>query len=102
MFLCLSDVSVEEIPETDEEKIARLEQILLQDLRLLKHRQVIHPVLQEGTPRNIQITLNNIILIFKRAFTVETGTCTFFMPLSSPNLREKCFTLHSSYLTARY
>ncbi|KAK9531787.1 hypothetical protein VZT92_011192 [Zoarces viviparus] len=33
--------------ETDEEKIARLEATLLQDLRVLKHRQVIHPVLQE-------------------------------------------------------
>ncbi|XP_071334903.1 MAX gene-associated protein isoform X4 [Trachinotus anak] len=39
--------TVEVIPETDEEKIAHLEAILLQDLRVLKHRQVIHPVLQE-------------------------------------------------------
>lgn len=39
---------VEVIPETDEEKIARLEAILLQDLRVFKHSQVIHPVLQEG------------------------------------------------------
>lgn len=36
------------IPETDVEKIADLEAILLQDLQSLKHRQVIHPVLQEG------------------------------------------------------
>lgn len=41
-------ILVEVNPETDEEKIARLETILLQDLRVLKHRQVIHPVLQEG------------------------------------------------------
>lgn len=41
-------VSVEVIPETDEEKISRLEAILLQDLQVLKHRQVIHLVLQEG------------------------------------------------------
>ncbi|CAK6962645.1 MAX gene-associated protein [Scomber scombrus] len=33
--------------ETDEDKMARLEAILLQDLRVLKHRQVIHPVLKE-------------------------------------------------------
>ncbi|XP_071768542.2 MAX gene-associated protein, partial [Centroberyx gerrardi] len=39
--------TVEEIPETDEEKIARLQAVLLQDLGGLKHRQVIHPVLQE-------------------------------------------------------
>ncbi|XP_029281313.1 MAX gene-associated protein isoform X3 [Cottoperca gobio] len=38
---------MEVIPETDEEKIARAEAILLQDLGVLKHRQVIHPVLQE-------------------------------------------------------
>ncbi|XP_022050114.2 MAX gene-associated protein [Acanthochromis polyacanthus] len=41
------EVEVEVTPETDEEKIARLEAVLLNDLRLLKHRQVIHPVLQE-------------------------------------------------------
>eukprot|EP00064_Thunnus_orientalis_P012560 superscaffoldBa00001941_g12595 len=35
------------IPETDEEKIACLEAIVLQDLKVLKHRQVIHPVLKE-------------------------------------------------------
>ncbi|XP_040920857.1 MAX gene-associated protein isoform X2 [Toxotes jaculatrix] len=38
--------TAEVMPETDEEKIARSEAVLLQDLRLLKHRQVIHPVLQ--------------------------------------------------------
>ncbi|XP_058469445.1 MAX gene-associated protein isoform X2 [Solea solea] len=39
--------SVELVPETDEEKISHMEAVLLQDLRALKHRQVIHPVLQE-------------------------------------------------------
>ncbi|XP_008283703.1 MAX gene-associated protein, partial [Stegastes partitus] len=38
---------LEVTPETDQEKIARLEAVLLNDLRVLKHRQVIHPVLQE-------------------------------------------------------
>ncbi|KAM3603399.1 uncharacterized protein V6R79_021646 [Siganus canaliculatus] len=38
---------VEVFPETDEEKITRLETVLLQDFHTLKHRQVIHPVLQE-------------------------------------------------------
>ncbi|XP_077443255.1 MAX gene-associated protein [Stigmatopora argus] len=33
--------------ETDEEKITRLEAVLLRDLKLLKYRQVIHPVLRE-------------------------------------------------------
>ncbi|XP_053301535.1 MAX gene-associated protein [Pleuronectes platessa] len=34
-------------PATDEEKIVHKEAVLLQDLRVFKHRQVIHPVLQE-------------------------------------------------------
>ncbi|XP_060947666.1 MAX gene-associated protein isoform X2 [Limanda limanda] len=34
-------------PATDEEKIVQKEDVLLQDLRVFKHRQVIHPVLQE-------------------------------------------------------
>ncbi|XP_005917749.1 MAX gene-associated protein isoform X2 [Haplochromis burtoni] len=34
-------------PETDEEKMARFETALLNELRVHKHRQVIHPVLQE-------------------------------------------------------
>uniref|UniRef100_UPI0037E7BA60 MAX gene-associated protein-like n=1 Tax=Semicossyphus pulcher TaxID=241346 RepID=UPI0037E7BA60 len=38
---------VEPIPEADEEKITRLEAALLQDLRVFKHKQAIHPVLQE-------------------------------------------------------
>ncbi|XP_051909489.1 MAX gene-associated protein isoform X6 [Hippocampus zosterae] len=37
----------EATPETTEEKIGRLEAILLQDLKVAKHRQVIHPVLEE-------------------------------------------------------
>ena len=41
-------VSVEVNPETVEEKVARLELVLLNDLGALKHRQVIHPVLREG------------------------------------------------------
>lgn len=41
-------VSGDVIPETDEEKMARFEAVLRQDLSVLKHRQVIHPVLQEG------------------------------------------------------
>lgn len=42
-------VSVEvTVEETVEEKIARLESVLLSALKVLKHRQIIHPVLQEG------------------------------------------------------
>ncbi|XP_036397570.1 MAX dimerization protein MGA a isoform X2 [Megalops cyprinoides] len=37
----------DDVPETEEEKIARLEIALLQDLKRIRHRQVIHPVLQE-------------------------------------------------------
>ncbi|KAG5857173.1 hypothetical protein ANANG_G00016300 [Anguilla anguilla] len=38
---------VDRVAETEEEKIARLEIALLHDLKRLKHRQAIHPVLQE-------------------------------------------------------
>ncbi|XP_068197812.1 MAX gene-associated protein [Antennarius striatus] len=38
---------VEEIREMEEEKIARVEAVLLQDFQVLKHRQVIHPALQQ-------------------------------------------------------
>lgn len=31
-----------------QEKIAAFEKILLRNLKLMRHRQVIHPVLQEG------------------------------------------------------
>ncbi|XP_035990080.1 uncharacterized protein magl isoform X2 [Fundulus heteroclitus] len=41
------DVSMGENPETAKEKTARLESLLLDDLSVLKHKQVIHPVLQE-------------------------------------------------------
>lgn len=34
--------------ESVEETIAAFQRILLKDLKLIKHRQVIHPVLQEG------------------------------------------------------
>ncbi|XP_028296033.1 MAX gene-associated protein isoform X2 [Gouania willdenowi] len=37
----------EENVETEQDKITRLESILLEDLRTFKHKQVIHPVLQE-------------------------------------------------------
>ncbi|XP_044026184.1 MAX gene-associated protein isoform X2 [Siniperca chuatsi] len=47
MQLKQTSKQLEVIPETGEEKRACLEAILLQDLRVLKHRQVIHPVLQE-------------------------------------------------------
>lgn len=41
-------LTVDVNPETDEEKMARFETALLNELRVHKHRQVIHPVLQEG------------------------------------------------------
>lgn len=42
-------------PETDEDKISRLEAVLLKDLKVLKHRQVIHSVLQEGESTHINV-----------------------------------------------
>ncbi|KAG7466503.1 hypothetical protein MATL_G00165410 [Megalops atlanticus] len=43
----MPEPSKDDVPETEEEKIARLEIALLQDLKRIRHRQVIHPVLQE-------------------------------------------------------
>jgi hypothetical protein len=37
--------------ETTEERIAAFEKVLLDDLKVMKHRQVIHPVLQEGNTK---------------------------------------------------
>ncbi|XP_037837560.1 uncharacterized protein magl isoform X2 [Kryptolebias marmoratus] len=42
-----SEETVEVNPETVEEKVARLESLLLTDLAVLKHGQAVHPVLQE-------------------------------------------------------
>ena len=41
-------LAVVEVTETVEEKISRVQAVLLQDLATFKHRQVIHPVLQQG------------------------------------------------------
>ncbi|CAN9507688.1 unnamed protein product [Ophioblennius macclurei] len=42
-----SEETMEVKPEADDDKISRLQSVLLSDLRVFKHRQVIHPVLQE-------------------------------------------------------
>ena len=44
------------VTETLEERIATLEEVLLKDLKLMKHRQVIHPVLQEGKKLHLNFT----------------------------------------------
>ncbi|XP_031722107.1 MAX gene-associated protein isoform X2 [Anarrhichthys ocellatus] len=68
------------IPETDEEKIARLEATLLQDLQVLKHRQVIHPVLQEvGMKLSSLDPMKSIDLQYLRVH----------LPLPPPNLPEE-------------
>lgn len=66
LFLMLSNnkfcaVSAEAIAETDKEKIACLEALLLRDLQVLKHRQAIHPILQEG--EFIQSTYTSILVV---------------------------------------
>ncbi|XP_061602784.1 MAX gene-associated protein isoform X2 [Cololabis saira] len=42
-----SEQSMEVNPETEEEKVARLESVLLTDLQVLKHKQITHPVLEK-------------------------------------------------------
>lgn len=64
-ILLFSNLCVCAVLESVEEKIAGLQTILLQDLNTLKHRQVIHPVLQEGE------------------WTKHTHACTLCISLSS-------------------
>ncbi|XP_026174520.1 MAX gene-associated protein isoform X2 [Mastacembelus armatus] len=70
----------EVIPETAEEKIARLEVILLQDLRVLKHRQVIHPVLQE-----VGLKLNSL----DHTKSIDLQYLGVHLPLPPPKLPEQ-------------
>ncbi|KAL7389187.1 hypothetical protein ABVT39_028064 [Epinephelus coioides] len=71
---------VEVIPETDEEKIACLEAVLLQDLRALKHRQVIHPVLQE-----VGLKLSSLDL----TQSIDLQYLGVRLPLPPPNIPEQ-------------
>lgn len=62
----ISVCPVEVVPETDEEKLVRFETSLLHDLSELKHRQVIHPVLQEGQFKHSHIGIPYEIIYFPR------------------------------------
>lgn len=46
-------------PAEGVERISACEEILLRDLKLMKHKQVIHPVLQEGSyqPPHLSLTI---------------------------------------------
>ncbi|XP_047430369.1 MAX gene-associated protein [Mugil cephalus] len=68
---------VEVNPDSVEEKIARLEAVLLNDLRVLKHRQVIHPVLQAVGLKLISLDLSKSIDL------KYLGVC---LPLPPPKL----------------
>ncbi|KAK2856449.1 hypothetical protein Q5P01_005184 [Channa striata] len=68
------------IAENDEEKIACLEAILLQDLRILKHRQVIHPVLQ-----GVGLKLSSLDL----TKSIDLQYLGVHLPLPPPNLPER-------------
>ncbi|KAK2890338.1 MAX gene-associated protein isoform X2 [Channa argus] len=72
--------TVEGISETDEEKIARLEAILLQDLGVLKHRQVIHPMLQE-----VGLKLSSL----DPTKSIDLQYLGVHLPLPPPNLPEQ-------------
>ncbi|XP_065819878.1 MAX gene-associated protein [Labrus bergylta] len=69
--------TVEEIEEAEEEKIARLEAALLQNLRVFKHRQVIHPVLQEVGLKLSSLDPNK---------SVDLKYLGVLLPLPPPNL----------------
>uniref|UniRef100_G3PG96 T-box domain-containing protein n=1 Tax=Gasterosteus aculeatus TaxID=69293 RepID=G3PG96_GASAC len=64
----------------ERETIGRLEAILLQDLRLLKHRQVIHPVLQEV---GMKLSLLDPMM------SIDLQYLGVQLPLSAPNLPEQ-------------
>ncbi|XP_018619669.2 MAX dimerization protein MGA a isoform X3 [Scleropages formosus] len=67
----------EKVPETMQEKIARLELVLLQDLKRIKYRQVIHPVLQE-----VGLKLN----LLDPTLAIDLQYLGVSLPLPSPSL----------------
>ncbi|XP_035534606.1 MAX gene-associated protein-like isoform X2 [Morone saxatilis] len=72
--------TMEVIPETEEEKITRLEAILLQDIHVLKHRHVIHPVLQE-----VGLKLSSL----DPTKSIDLQYLGVQLPLPPPNLPEE-------------
>ncbi|XP_074541561.1 uncharacterized protein mgab isoform X2 [Halichoeres trimaculatus] len=70
----------EEITETNEEKITNLEAVLLKDLKVFKHGQVIHPVLQE-----VGLKLTSL----SQTQPVNLQYLGVLLPLPSPNVPEK-------------
>lgn len=61
--------AVVESPESTAERIASLEKALLQDLKVMKYKQVIHPVLQEGKSDQCTVHVSrwhtNIVHLFQ-------------------------------------
>ncbi|KAM6915112.1 MAX gene-associated protein [Xenentodon cancila] len=70
-------------PETVEEKMARLESVLLSDLKVFKHRQVIHPVLQK-----VGLKLSSL----DPALSIDLQYLGICLPLPPPNLPEQSST----------
>ncbi|XP_041814517.1 uncharacterized protein magl isoform X2 [Chelmon rostratus] len=68
------------IAETDKEKIACLEALLLRDLQVLKHRQAIHPILQE-----VGLKLSS----FDQTKSIDLQYLGVHLPLPPPNLPEQ-------------
>ncbi|XP_070844165.1 MAX gene-associated protein-like, partial [Chaetodon trifascialis] len=71
---------MEATPETDEEKITHLEALLMQDLRVFKHRQTIHPVLQE-----VGLKLSSL----DPAKSIDLQYLGVHLPLPLPDLPEQ-------------
>ncbi|XP_076613049.1 MAX gene-associated protein-like, partial [Chaetodon auriga] len=71
---------MEATPQTDEEKITHLEALLLQDLWVFKHRQTIHPVLQE-----VGLKLSSL----DPAKSIDLQYLGIHLPLPPPNLPEQ-------------
>lgn len=69
--------------ESLQEKIAAFEKILLRNLKLMRHRQVIHPVLQEGEYLLVSLHLDPLNF-YKEDISLPVVVCpihsnSFFM-----------------------
>lgn len=69
--------------ESLQEKIAAFEKILLRNLKLMRHRQVIHPVLQEGEYLLVSLHLDPLSF-YKEDISLPVVVCpihsnSFFM-----------------------
>lgn len=74
--------TVSETANRHDETIEAFEKILLRDLKLMKHRQIIHPVLQEGL-------YQSFISPFSHLVQVRRSDLKKVLPLLPPKGKEQ-------------